>query len=100
MPPDRSTSPAARVGDVLKVDEPQARAQVERLVAKGLVQPTAGEPSRIAVGESGRALHSRVLAATTEITGRLWGDLPAEQLAVAGDVLATVLARANAELAS
>jgi hypothetical protein len=35
----------------------------------------------------------------TEITQRLWGDLPAEDLAIAGRVLGTVLVRANAELA-
>jgi hypothetical protein len=34
-----------------------------------------------------------------EITGRLWGDLPAEELDVAARVLSTVLKRATAELA-
>ena len=39
-------------------------------------------------------------AAGTQITQRLWGDLPVEDLATTGRVLSTVLARANAELAS
>jgi hypothetical protein len=41
-----------------------------------------------------------VRAATTEITHRLWGDVPAEDLATAGRVLDTVRARANVELAT
>jgi hypothetical protein len=45
-------------------------------------------------------LHGQIRAAVTQITQRLWGDVPAEDLATAGRVLGTVLARANAELAS
>jgi hypothetical protein len=41
-----------------------------------------------------------VRTAVTQITERLWGDVPAEDLATAGRVLSTVLARANAELAA
>jgi hypothetical protein len=48
--------------------------------------------------DRGQRVHGRVRAATTEITERLWGDLPADDLATAGRVLDTVLARANAEL--
>ena len=39
-------------------------------------------------------------AAVTQITQRLWGDLSVGDLATTGRVLSTVLARANAELAS
>jgi hypothetical protein len=44
-------------------------------------------------------LHSRIRAAITEITQQLWGDLPAEDLATAGRVLAIITERADAELA-
>ena len=44
-------------------------------------------------------LHSRIRAATAEITQQLWGDLPAEDLATAGRVLAIITERANAQLA-
>jgi hypothetical protein len=44
-------------------------------------------------------LHAQIRGAATEITARLWGDLPADDLDAAGRVLATVLDRANAELA-
>ena len=40
-----------------------------------------------------------VLLAIAGITQRLWGDLPAEDLATAGRVLAIITDRANAELA-
>lgn len=41
----------------------------------------------------------RISAANAEIVQRLWGDLPAGDLATAGRVLAIVTERANAELA-
>ena len=46
-----------------------------------------------------RQLHRRISAAITGITPRLWGDLPAGDLATAGRVLAIITERANAELA-
>jgi hypothetical protein len=42
-------------------------------------------------------LHSRIGAAITQITQRLWGDLPADNLATAGRVLAIITERANAQ---
>jgi hypothetical protein len=49
--------------------------------------------------DAGQQLHRQIRTAVSQITQRLWGDLPAEDLATAGRVLSTVLARANAELA-
>jgi hypothetical protein len=57
-------------------------------------------PARVEARDAGRQLHAGVRGAVTAITERLWGDLPQEDLESAGRVLATVLARANAELAS
>lgn len=51
----------------------------------------------IAVAEASE-LRERVGGRIGEIAARLWGDLPAEDLAAAGRVLGTVLRRANAEL--
>jgi hypothetical protein len=45
-------------------------------------------------------LFGRVRGSVTETTERLWGDLPADDLATAGRVLNTILGRANAELAA
>jgi hypothetical protein len=57
-----------------------------------------GAGSKLKPSEAGLALHSRIRAVVTEITGRLWGDLPAADLTTAAGVLATVIARADAEL--
>ena len=58
-----------------------------------------GEPPAVTATGDGRELHRRISTAITGITRRLWGDLPAEDLATAGRVLAIVTERANAELA-
>ena len=50
--------------------------------------------------DAGQQLFGRIRGAVTEITGRLWGDLPAEDLATAGRVLSIVTERASAELAA
>jgi DNA-binding MarR family transcriptional regulator len=63
------------------------------------VQAADGEGSPVKLTDAGQQLFGQIRAATTEITERLWGDLPAEDLAAAGRVLSTVLARANAGLA-
>jgi hypothetical protein len=63
-----------RVAGVLKVSDAHARARI-----------------------AGQLLHRQVRTAVSEITERLWSDLPAEDLAAAARVLSTVLARANAE---
>ena len=52
------------------------------------------------VTKAGQQLQTRIRTAVGEITERLWGDLPAEELTTAGRVLSTILARANEELAS
>jgi DNA-binding MarR family transcriptional regulator len=89
----------ARAADALKVGRPEAHTHIAALVAAGLldVPDDGGGPATLT--ETGHQLHSRVRAAVTEITERLWSDLPVEDLATAGRVLSTVLARANAELA-
>jgi hypothetical protein len=55
-----------RVAGVLKVTEAAARAQAQ-----------------IADLAAARQLHGRIRIAVTQITQRLWGDLPAEDLASA-----------------
>jgi DNA-binding MarR family transcriptional regulator len=49
---------------------------------------------------AGQELHTRVRAVIAQITERLWGDLPADDLAATARVLSAVLARADAELAA
>lgn len=76
----------------LKITEPQARDQLNQLTAAGYL--TDGN----SVTQRARDLFARVRNATHEITERLWGDLPAEDLATAGRVLSIITERANAEL--
>jgi DNA-binding MarR family transcriptional regulator len=52
----------------------------------------------VSVTNAGRELYSRIRASVTEITERMWGDLPADELETTGRVLSTILERANAEL--
>jgi hypothetical protein len=87
-----------RLGGVLKVGDADVQAHIGELAAAKLLDAGDGTGS-VNVTEAGRQLHGQIRTGATEITQRLWGDLPAEDLATAGRVLSTVLARANAELA-
>jgi DNA-binding MarR family transcriptional regulator len=87
-----------RVAGALKVSEAEARARISELVALELLQAPADEGAPVKVTDAGRQLYARVRAAVNQLTKRLWGDLPTEDLATAGRVLSTVLARANAEI--
>jgi hypothetical protein len=89
-----------RVVTALKVRDAEAESLIAELAAAQLLQASDdGDASRVEVTDAGRQLHGRIRAQVGEITERLWGSLPAEDLASAGRVLSTVLGRANAELA-
>jgi DNA-binding MarR family transcriptional regulator len=88
-----------RVAGVLKVSDANARARITELAAAQLLQPADNGGSRARLTDAGQRLHRQVRTSVSEITERLWGDLPAEDMAAAGRVLSTVLERANAELA-
>ena len=88
-----------RVAGALKVSDAQASALISELAAKQLVNVPDSAASPVTVTDTGQKLHTKVRAAITQITERLWGDLPADDLATAGRVLTIVTARANAELA-
>jgi len=84
-----------RVADALKADSAEARALIDALSDAALVDGV----SPVRLTDEGQRVFSSVRAASAEITSRLWGDLPPDELAAAGRVLATVLERANVELA-
>jgi DNA-binding MarR family transcriptional regulator len=90
----------SRVAGALKMRADQVQAVIHELVAVQLLSPSSDSDSAVSVTDAGRELHGRIRVAVAEITQRLWGDLSAEDLATAGRVLATVLERANSELAS
>ncbi|MBC3839787.1 MarR family transcriptional regulator [Streptacidiphilus sp. 4-A2] len=90
----------ARITGGLKVPETEALATVRELTGAGLLEAVPGEAARLRVSEAGRALSSGIRAETDRIVQRLYGDVPAGDLAVAGRVLTLVTERANAELAA
>jgi DNA-binding MarR family transcriptional regulator len=69
-----------------------AAALIERLQEARLIDTDPEE--RVELTPVGTKLHDRLVAQTDEITDRLWGDLPSDELAVAARVLSTVLNRA------
>lgn len=87
---------ARQVAGARKVGESEVQAYIDALAGEGLL--SAPDEERVKVTDAGRRLHSEISTAVAEITGRLWGDLAAEELAIAARVLSTVLARANQEL--
>ena len=89
---------AGRVADALKVSDAEAHARIADLAALHLLKSVEG--GGFEVTDSGQALWTEVRTATTRVTEELWGDLPAGDLATAGRVLSTVLARANTVLAA
>lgn len=87
----------AQVRGSLKADSADIRATVDELLAKHLL---VADGAHLCPTDAGRELIAAVGAETAPITTRVWGGMPAEDLAAAGRVLALVTERANAELAA
>jgi hypothetical protein len=85
------------VAGALKITEAGAQSRIGAMITARQLQITGG--SALTVTGAARQVHERISAATAGITQRLWGDLPAGDLATAGRVLAIITERANAELA-
>jgi hypothetical protein len=69
--------------------------RIAELAAAGFLHDGDG---RVQVTDEGRAGWTQVRTAIGPITQRLWGDLPAEDLAAAARVLSIILDRARAAL--
>jgi DNA-binding MarR family transcriptional regulator len=92
----------ARVVHGLKIDESAVHAALAELIGDGLVGPTPTGTSgaQITLTPAGSTRFQQITDGIRQITHRLYGGLPAEDLATAHRVLATVTERANTELAS
>jgi DNA-binding MarR family transcriptional regulator len=88
----------ARVVHGLKIAEPAAREVLATLLDRGLAERTE-DGGQLALTSSGTERFEQITGAIGQITERLYGGLPPEELAVAHRMLTTVTARANAELA-
>lgn len=87
----------ARVQESLKADPAGIRAALDELRAKRLL---VADGVHLRPTDAGRELLAAVAAETAPISARIWGGIPAEDLAAAGRVLALVTERANTELAA
>src|SRR3982074_731328 len=88
-----------RITGARKLDDAEVEAAISELKAAGLVQPLPGDHPRVGLTDAGQARYRQIGTALDDVTARLFGDFPAEDLATAGRVLSIVPARANAELA-
>jgi len=89
----------SRMTGALKIDDSAAVAAIAELIDSQMMESPPGEDSRVGLTDAGRARYKEIRTAIGEINARLYGDLPPNDLATAGRVLATITARANAELA-
>ncbi|GAA2544515.1 hypothetical protein [Streptomyces fimbriatus] len=98
------TGPADRVplvrdvSGALKIPPAESDGVVDEPIASGL--PAPHEPSGARITDAGREVHERSSTETAAISARIYAGIPAEDLAVAGRVLALVTERADAELAA
>jgi hypothetical protein len=83
----------ARMTAGLQIDRATVRVALGDLAAAGLIDGGSFTPA-------GRERHAAIQAGIAGITARLYGDVPAGDLEIAGRVLATITARARAELAA
>ncbi|WP_042374943.1 MarR family winged helix-turn-helix transcriptional regulator [Streptacidiphilus neutrinimicus] len=89
-----------RLAGNLKTTDAAVADVVAGLEASGLLEAAPGDGSRLRLTDAGRARNQHIRDAVAVLTERLYGDIPAEDLATAGRVLTLVTTRANAELAA
>jgi hypothetical protein len=86
-----------RMTGALKTERSAAAATLTELTDAGLLEALPGGELRLT--DRGAALNGEIRGAIGELTQRLYGDFPAEELAIAGRVLTALTERANQELA-
>ncbi|WP_328936525.1 MarR family transcriptional regulator [Streptomyces tauricus] len=94
--PQTAEELVAQVQGSLKADPADIRTTLDELLAMRLLVV---DGAHLRPTDAGRALLAAVGAETAPISARIWGGIPAEDLAAAGRVLTHVTERANAELA-
>ncbi|WP_406103886.1 MarR family transcriptional regulator [Streptomyces sp. NBC_01003] len=86
---------ATQVQGSLKADPADIRATLDELLARQLL---VADGAHLRPTDAGRELLATIGAETAPITARIWGGIPADDLAAAGRVLALVTELANGEL--
>ncbi|MFJ9420075.1 MarR family transcriptional regulator [Streptomyces sp. NPDC101227] len=87
----------SQVQGSLKADPADIRVTLDELLAGQLL---VADGAHLRPTDAGRELLAAIGAETAPISARIWGGIPAGDLAAAGRVLALVAERANAELAA
>ncbi|MET9355851.1 hypothetical protein ABZY14_23135 [Streptomyces sp. NPDC006617] len=87
----------AEVRGTLKADPVDIRSVVDGLLVKGLL---AADGAHLPATDAGRELLAAVGVAGAPVSARIWGGIPADDLAATGRVLALVTERADAEFAA
>ena len=88
----------AGLATLLQVDPDVASATVDATVTAGHTRPADDDPASLVTTPAGDELHATITVGIATIARRLYGDLPAEELATTARILATVTDRARAEL--
>jgi hypothetical protein len=86
-----------RVAQGLKIDAGEAADSLDKIAHSGLVRDVDGA---VALTNAGTGRYKEISDGAGAIAQRLYGDLPAEDLAAAHRILVEVTERANAELAA
>jgi len=89
-----------RMSGGLNVGAEPVLTTLDELEVARLVTRSDDADAAVELTADGLALHRRIRAGIDQITERLYGDLPRDDLATTGRILATVTQRANAVLAS
>jgi DNA-binding MarR family transcriptional regulator len=87
-----------RVTAALKADAEEVVKTIDWIVASGFVETVPGKEQLLRLTETGRTRHGDIHRRIDEVLSRIYGGIPAEDLATAGRVLTIVTQRANAEL--
>ncbi|MEV7613873.1 MarR family transcriptional regulator [Streptomyces sp. NPDC089799] len=90
----------AEVTGALKADGSLVRGVIEELTAAEQLEEDPAGASRVRLTAAGRELYELTAAEGAGIASRLYAGIPAEDLAVAGRVLALITERANDEQAN
>jgi hypothetical protein len=82
-----------------RIPETTARSSIDEVTSADLVAAT-GDPVHLELLPEGTARAQAIRHGIAQIAARLYGDLPAQDLATTHRVLATIAERANAEMAA
>ena len=86
-----------RMVDGLKITADAATEAVAGAVAAGLL---IADGQWLVASDTGQTRHREIVAVIGQLTEKLYGDIPADDLETAGRVLTTLIERANRELAA